>query len=188
MPGFCSQTAYIFRGPSVPPSPTPLDPPGASIMPPCVRAADMDALSRVLRVSRLSQVSPLKRTSRIRRSTRMRLGSRRSRSQRATLIMWMTRVSLSARTTRVQRSSRHPQTPRREGLPRAGGSPAPMVCGIGRFSSAAVLLAITSQSSTGRRPPLTFDRRTAAFRVRPHRYHCLAHTASATLTRTQLHR
>jgi hypothetical protein len=55
MPGFCSQTAYIFAARRLPPIPTSLDPPCASIMPPCdVLPPCMRSQSR--RASRESRV------------------------------------------------------------------------------------------------------------------------------------
>jgi len=137
MPGFCSQTAYIFAGPNVAQRgqccliPTPLAA-GASLLTPCVGAAAVYAHSVTSpgsRLSRLSRVSPLNRTSQIRRIARMPLGTRRTRSQRSMLIKWIARVSLSSRKTRVQRSSRHPRTPRtprRETPVRR-----PMICKVG---------------------------------------------------------
>jgi hypothetical protein len=169
-------TSYVKRevdlhnSSNVAPIPTPLDPPGASILTPCVRAAAAYALSvtsRGSRLSRLSRVSPLKRTSQITRIARMPLGSRRSRSQRATLINWIARVSLTTRRTRVQRSSRHPRTPRRERPLRR-----PMVCRVGGFGSASGSLDIISQSSTNRPSPLRF-RQTHPHHTSCHRLHDL---------------
>ena len=157
MPGFCSQTAYIFAVPMLPDS----DAIGSAwcvdhdAMPPCGRR--VRALSHVAgsRVSRLSQASQFKRTSRIRRIARTPRGSRHTRSQRSRLIKWIARASLSSRTTRVQRSSRHPRTPRRERPLRR-----PMVCRVGGFGSASGFLDITSLSPPTGHLLSTSDKRT----------------------------
>jgi hypothetical protein len=171
MPGFCSQTAYIFSVPMLP------DPDAIG----SARCADHDAMrprcrryahsvtSLRSRVSRRSQVSPLKRTSQIRRIARTPRGSRHTRGQRSTLIKWITRVSLSSRKVRVQRSSRHPRTPRRERPLRR-----PMVCRVGGFGSASGFLSTISQSSTNRPSPLHI-RQPHLHHTSCHRLHDLAH-------------
>jgi hypothetical protein len=185
MPGFCSQTAYIFAVRMLPPIPTPLGPPCASIMTPCVRAAAVYAVSVTplgSRASRLSQVSPLQRTSQIRRIARTPRGSQHTRSQRSMLSKWIAQVSLSSRKARVQRSSCHPRTPRRERPPRR-----PMVCRAGGFGSASGFLSTISESFTNRPSPFHLRQ------THPHQ-HLLPlpsqprAQASSTLKRTQLHR
>ena len=140
----------------LPPLPTPLDPPCASIMHvirPCCRR--VCALSHVASVARLASFAGLRDSSGHRKSDASRacrLARGRTRSQRATLIKWIARVLLTTRKTRIQRSSRHPRTPRTPRRERPLRRP--MVCRVGGFGSASGFLDIISQSSINRPSPL----------------------------------
>ena len=176
MPGFRSQTAYIFAVSNVARSRRHWIRLVRRSMTPCVRAAAVYALSvTVARVANSRVFRGLHPSSGHRESDASRacrLATRSTRSQRSTLIKWIARVSLSSRKTRVQRSSRHPRTPRtprRERPPRR-----PMVCRVGGFGSASGFLDIISQSSTNRPSPLHL-RQTHLHHTSCHRLHDLAH-------------
>ena len=171
MPGFCSQTAYIFAVPMLP------DPHAigsawcvnhGATRPCCRRVC---ALSRVARVASLASFAGFTLAADIANQThRTRAAGHAAHAQSAFDADQVdcARVAVIAKDSRSAKfaSSANPAT----------GKPLrrPMACGVGGFGSASGFLDIISQSSTNRPSPLHL-RQTHLHHTSCHRLHDLAH-------------